>query len=91
MSKNDTKKTIGEQAHHPVENRSEINQTSSQRSAQPATVLPRLGYSVEETGQILGIAPVTVYRLIQRGKLRSASGLRTKVIALKEIERFLNN
>ena len=53
------------------------------------TGLPRLAYSASETAQILGIDKFTVYRLIKRGKLKSASALRTKLIPKLEIDRFL--
>lgn len=34
--------------------------------------LPRLAFSVKETAEILGVAKPTVYRLLQRGLLRSS-------------------
>jgi len=73
-----------------IEARAENLSSESGLKEAPA-ILPRMGYSVDETAQMLGINQGTVYRLLQRGLLRSASGLRTKVIPLKEIERFLNN
>lgn len=51
--------------------------------------LPRLAFSVKETAEILGVAKPTIYRLLQRGLLRSSLALRCKVIAKAEIERFL--
>ncbi|MHC1763589.1 MAG: helix-turn-helix domain-containing protein [Verrucomicrobiia bacterium] len=51
--------------------------------------LPRLAYSMRETAEILGVDYITVHRLLKRGLLRSSSALRTKVIPLVEIERFL--
>jgi hypothetical protein len=42
-----------------------------------------------ETAEILGLSYQTVYRLLQRGLLRSSSALRCKIIAKTEIERFL--
>ena len=53
--------------------------------------LPRLAYTVKETAQMLGVCYFTVYRLIQRGFLRSSGATRTKLIPKKEIERFLNS
>ena len=49
----------------------------------------RLAYSVAETAELLGISYASVYRLIQRGLLRTSGALRHKMIPLKEIERFL--
>ena len=54
-------------------------------SAQPETV------SVEEAAKILGVSLVTVYRLIQRGKLRCLKSLRHKRIPRAELERFMKN
>ena len=52
---------------------------------------PRLAYSMRETSKIIGVNYQTVYRLLKRGKLRSSSALRTKLIPHSEIERFLND
>ena len=49
----------------------------------------RLGYTVKQTAELLGVGNETVYRLLKRGLLRSSSALRTKVIPRTEIERFL--
>ena len=54
-------------------------------STQPETV------SVEEAAKILGVSLVTVYRLIQRGKLRCLKSLRHKRIPRGELERFMKN
>ena len=53
--------------------------------------LPRLAFSVKETAEILGISQKTVYRLICRGLLNTSLALRTKLIAMSEIERFLRD
>jgi hypothetical protein len=50
---------------------------------------PRLAFSVKETAEMLGMSPITIYRLMQRGLLRSSSALRCQVIAKTEIARFL--
>jgi hypothetical protein len=49
----------------------------------------RLAYTMKETAEILGCSYITVYRLIQRGLLKSSTALRCKIIAKVEIERFL--
>jgi excisionase family DNA binding protein len=49
----------------------------------PASVLPdseRLAYSVEEAAQLLGVHYFSVYRMIQRGKLRPCRVLRGKLL-----------
>ena len=51
--------------------------------------LPRLSFTLKETSQMLGISYMTGFRLLQRGKLRSCGGLRTKLITKTEIERYL--
>jgi len=53
--------------------------------------LPRLAYTMAETAKILGVSYITVHRLLKRGKLRSSSALRHKLIPLSEIERFLES
>jgi excisionase family DNA binding protein len=49
----------------------------------------RMCYSVKQTAELLGVSKITVYRLLERGLLRSSSAIRTKVIPKSEIERFL--
>ena len=49
----------------------------------PLVVLPdsgRLAYSVEEAAQLLGVHYFSVYRMIQRGKLRACRVLRGKLL-----------
>ena len=52
--------------------------------------LPRLAYNLQETAKVLGLSQTSVYRLIERGKLRCCPELRHKVIPLTSIEEFLN-
>ena len=56
-----------------------------------ARALPpdRQAYSVEEVAAMLGVTPKSVYRLLQRGLLRSLKALRHHRIPRKEFERFL--
>lgn len=49
----------------------------------------RLAYTVQETAELIGVSPITVYRLIYRGLLRANKYLRRKIISKKELERFL--
>lgn len=49
----------------------------------PALALPdseRLAYSVDEAAQLLGVHYFSVYRMIQRGKLRACRVLRGKLL-----------
>ena len=49
----------------------------------PGSTLPdseRLAYSVEESAQLLGVHYFSVYRMIQRGKLRACRVLRGKLL-----------
>ena len=49
----------------------------------PAPALPdseRLAYSIEESAQLLGVHYFSVYRMIQRGKLRACRVLRGKLL-----------
>jgi excisionase family DNA binding protein len=43
----------------------------------------RLAYSVEESAQLLGVHYFSVYRMIQRGKLRACRVLRGKQLVLR--------
>lgn len=61
----------------------------SPRLAEGDGKLGRMCYSVKQTAELLGVSKITVYRLLQRGLLRSSSAVRTKVIPKSEIERFL--
>ncbi|MEO5804414.1 MAG: hypothetical protein ABIR24_12880 [Verrucomicrobiota bacterium] len=57
----------------------------------PPTQYPRAAYSLRETAQVLGISYCSVFRLYKRGLLKSSSALRTKLIPLEEIHRFLRD
>ncbi len=54
--------------------------TPSQASAQTPPDSERLAYSVEESARLLGVHYFSVYRLIQRGKLRPCRVLRGKLL-----------
>ena len=56
-------------------------QTTDQ--SEPVTAqLPteRLAYSIEESAEMLGVNYFSVYRLIQRGKLKACRALRGKLL-----------
>lgn len=59
------------------------NGTINVGSPAPGPSLPdseRLAYSVEESAQLLGVHYFSVYRMIQRGKLRACRVLRGKLL-----------
>jgi excisionase family DNA binding protein len=47
---------------------------------QPAPSGERLAYSIQEAAEMLGINYFSVYRLIQRGKLKPCRALRGKLL-----------
>ena len=49
----------------------------------------KLVYTTKESAELLNLSHKSVYRLIQRGKLRCISSLRHKRIPRSELERFL--
>ena len=55
----------------------------------PVRELPRLAFTLNETAGMLGLSYITIYRLVQRGKLKASGSLRTKLITKAEIDRFL--
>ncbi len=57
----------------------------------PASAVPRLAYTMQETANMLGISYISVHRLLQRGLLKSSTALRHKMIPMREIQRFLND
>ena len=69
------------------------NEAATKRSGPPLgqteSGLPRLAYSMHETAEILGVSYLTVWRLLQRGLLKSSKALRHKLIPLTEIQKFL--
>ena len=58
---------------------------------QNAEAPARETYSVTEAAKILKVSLVTVYRLIQRGKLRCLQSVRHKRIPRAELERFIGD
>jgi excisionase family DNA binding protein len=50
---------------------------------------PRLAYKIKEAAEALGVAPITVRRLIKRELIRSIKALRHRLIAAEELTRLL--
>src|SRR5687768_5508767 len=63
-------------------------------SPQPAPVpIPKttkLAYTKNELAEELSMSPTTIWRLEQRGLLKSVPGLRTKLYSRKDVDRYLN-
>jgi excisionase family DNA binding protein len=53
---------------------------TAQVQAQPAPSVERLAYSIQEAAEMLGVNYFSVYRLIQRGKLKPCRALRGKLL-----------
>jgi len=70
-----------------------VNETSDAWAAQALTVEPeRLAYSLKEAADLLGVDYFSVYRLIQRKKLRACRALRGKLLVPRsELLRLLKN
>lgn len=49
----------------------------------------KLAFSIKETGALLGLSYITVWRLIRRGKIRTVGVTRHRVIPKAEIDRYL--
>jgi len=67
-------------------------ETSDALSTQALTAeSERLAYSIHEAANLLGVDYFSVYRLIQRGKLRACRALRGKLLVPRsELLRLLN-
>jgi excisionase family DNA binding protein len=64
-----------------------MNINEQTKSEQPGE---RLAYSIQEAADMLGVDYMTVYRLIQRGKLKACRALRGKfLISRAELLRLL--
>jgi excisionase family DNA binding protein len=58
---------------------------------EPLAETERLAYSVQEAADLLGVNYFSVYRLIQRGKLRACRALRGKLLVPRsELLRLLD-
>jgi excisionase family DNA binding protein len=68
-------------------NRAEPQYENARHANEP---FPRLCVSVREAAVMLNVGPVSVYRLLQRGLLKSSRAFRHKLIPVSEIQRFLD-
>lgn len=58
----------------------EIQIEGAPKVTEPQPTTERLAYSVQEAADLLGVNYFSVYRLIQRGKLRVCRALRGKLL-----------
>ena len=78
-------------------NGAEHQEAGSQQCAEVACSMAaplfaeRLLFTIKESALLLNICEKSVYRLIQRGKLRCISCLRHKRIPKEELQRFLKD
>lgn len=69
---------------------SESNQTA--KESRRIEREDRLAYSIPEAAELLGVDYFSVYRLVQRGKLKACRALRGKfLITREELKRLLNS
>ena len=69
---------------------SESNQTA--KESRKIQREDRLAYSIPEAADLLGLDYFSVYRLVQRGKLKACRALRGKfLITRAELNRLLNS
>lgn len=57
-----------------------IQMEDAPKVAEPQPPTERLAYSVQEAADMLGVNYFSVYRLIQRGKLKACRALRGKLL-----------
>ena len=53
------------------------------------TTAPRIFVSVGEVSESFGVSPKSVYRLLERGLLKSSSALRHKLILKSSVDEFV--
>jgi excisionase family DNA binding protein len=65
--------------------------TSESNATEQPPQKERIAYSIHEAAEMLGVDYFSVYRLIQRGKLKACRALRGKFLISKtELFRLLN-
>jgi excisionase family DNA binding protein len=57
-----------------------IMETLPKAESPPSPIPERLAYSVQEAADLLGVNYFSIYRLIQRGKLKPCRALRGKLL-----------
>ena len=67
------------------------NTMSKSTSENPTSNPPltKLAYTRDEAAQVLGVHPITISRLTERGELRPNRATRRPLYSLEELQRFL--
>jgi excisionase family DNA binding protein len=60
------------------------------KTVNPQNDTARVFYTVAEVADMFGISRKSVYRLLDRGLLKSSSALRHKMISRRSVEEFLS-
>lgn len=60
-----------------------------QRIQEQSEAIPRRAYKIAEAAESLGVKPITVRRLIERGLLKPCRALRHPLIPIEQIEELL--
>lgn len=66
-----------------------MDRNPTQRIENSALPQARLAYSKNELSQLLGLSPVTLWRLEKKGLLRPVAGVRHKLYSANAVSRFL--
>jgi predicted urease superfamily metal-dependent hydrolase len=53
--------------------------------------VPKLALTREETAQAIGVHPITISRLTERGLLRPSRATRRPLYSIEELQRFLRD
>ncbi|MBI3851484.1 MAG: helix-turn-helix domain-containing protein [Verrucomicrobia bacterium] len=64
----------------PAEQGGALLSSPTKTPSEPPTPIERLAYSIQEAADLLGVNYFSVYRLIQRGKLKPCRALRGKLL-----------
>jgi excisionase family DNA binding protein len=72
----------------PIQDEAESNRVAADapspagtpKTVEPPTQTERLAYSIQEAARLLGVNYFSVYRLVQRGKLKVCRALRGKLL-----------
>jgi DNA-binding XRE family transcriptional regulator len=72
---------------------SQSNSMSKQKTkvVSEKPLLPKLAYTREEAAQVLGIHPITISRLTEKGQLRPSRATRRPLYSDEELKRFLRD
>ena len=64
---------------------------SPEKKNRPSLVIERRALKISEAAAVLGVKPISIRRLIERGLLQPCRALRHPLIPIEQIEALLNN